>query len=86
MRRRDFIAGLGSAVAWPMVARAQQRAMPVVGWLSTRDSQTDDYVLPAFRRGLAVWPLAVWRRPRARIGMFRSLCAHTAPNFRRKEF
>ena len=52
LRRRDFIAGLGGAAAWPLVAKAQQRAMPVVGWLSTRNSETDAYVLPAFRRGL----------------------------------
>src|SRR6516164_6044129 len=52
LRRREFIAGLGGAAAWPLVAQAQQRAMPVVGWLSTRNSETDAYVLPAFRRGL----------------------------------
>jgi putative ABC transport system substrate-binding protein len=52
LRRRDFIAGLGSAAAWPIAGRAQQRAMPVVGWLSSRNSETDANVLPGFRRGL----------------------------------
>jgi putative ABC transport system substrate-binding protein len=52
MRRREFIAGLGSAAAWPVVARAQQAAVPVIGWLSGRNSETDAHVLPAFRRGL----------------------------------
>ena len=52
MKRREFIAGLGSAATWPVAARAQQPAGPVIGWLSGRNRETDAHVLPAFRRGL----------------------------------
>ncbi len=52
MRRREFIAGLGSAAAWPMVLRAQQTAVPVVGYLSGRSSESDVSMLIAIRRGL----------------------------------
>jgi putative tryptophan/tyrosine transport system substrate-binding protein len=53
MRRRDFIAGLGGAAAWPVVARAQQRALPVIGYLSTGTPEGSPNFLAAFRNGLS---------------------------------
>jgi putative ABC transport system substrate-binding protein len=54
LRRRDFIAALGGAAALPLAARAQQPpAMPVIGWLSSANANTDDPFLPAFRQALA---------------------------------
>jgi putative tryptophan/tyrosine transport system substrate-binding protein len=51
-RRREFITLLGSAAAWPMTARAQQPAMPVIGYLSTGSRESDPVNLAAFRQGL----------------------------------
>jgi putative ABC transport system substrate-binding protein len=56
MRRREFIAGLGgaaSSAAWPLVARAQQAAMPVIGSLSSQSLETSRERVKAFHRGLA---------------------------------
>src|SRR6516162_2326920 len=51
--RRTFIPGLGSVVAWPMVALAQQSAVPVIGWLGTQSADDDHkgYIVP-FLQGL----------------------------------
>jgi putative tryptophan/tyrosine transport system substrate-binding protein len=52
VKRRAFIAGLGGAVAWPGVARAQQQAMPVIGFLSSLTSADGPRTIDAFKLGL----------------------------------
>ena len=54
MRRRDFIAGIGGAVTWPLAARAQQPAGRVyrVGWLSIRSREQTLHFIKAFEEGL----------------------------------
>jgi putative tryptophan/tyrosine transport system substrate-binding protein len=52
MRRREFIAGLGSAAAWPVVARGQQRAMPVIVYFSAATREDLSSEAAAFRLGL----------------------------------
>jgi hypothetical protein len=52
MKRREFIAGLGSAAAaWSVTARAQQPAKPVIGYLSATAQDYGPHFLPAFRQG-----------------------------------
>jgi putative ABC transport system substrate-binding protein len=53
MRRREFIAGIGGAAAWPVVARAQQPAMPVIGYLDTRSFERTGGAAKVFQRSLA---------------------------------
>jgi putative tryptophan/tyrosine transport system substrate-binding protein len=54
MRRREFIAFVGGTVAtWPLAARAQQPATPVIGFLSSRSPEDSTHLMPAFAAGLA---------------------------------
>jgi len=54
MKRRDLLTLFsGAAIGWPLIARAQQKAMPVVGWLSSTSPGPFAYQVAAFLQGLS---------------------------------
>ena len=70
MRRREFIVVVGAAaIAWPLAARAQQRAMPVIGLLHLAEPDTFTHLATAFRDGLGETGYVEGRKRHDRISL-----------------
>jgi putative ABC transport system substrate-binding protein len=52
MRRRDFLKGFAIATGWPLAARAQQPAMPVIGFLNSQSAGSFSHLLAGFQQGM----------------------------------